>query len=583
MNADYLMDIRVRDALKKEVFLVPHDTDVEKLNEIMLLKNQDEVLVIDDDKKIVGIITRNDLAKNLARGIDRKTEVKYIMTPNVVFMPPDKPLLEARSEMRTLGIGRAPVLDEEGNLMGLLTARSICDGFSGQLEKAVDFQKLILDNLKTAVCIINDSCEILYYNRAFEELFKPSKLVKLSPSKFLPAELVDKIKKGEHPLEDIYFESKDNRKFTLKTCRFKFDQRLSGIILSIEEITNVVSLLAELDKTSHKLMYLEKQLNSLKDQECCFGKLVTKNPGMIKAIELAKKIAPTQAPILIRGESGTGKELLANAVHENSDRKNYPLIKVNCAAIPPNLFESELFGYEEGAFTGASRYGKTGLLELADKGTLFLDEIGELPLEQQAKLLRFLQDQTFYKVGGTRPIHVNVRIITATNRDLAALIHEGKFREDLYYRINVITIEIPPLRQRPEDIVPLVNTFIREYETYYDKKINHIDPRVLKTFMDYGWPGNVRELKNVVERMVILSENGQITEEILPRYLKEDEMGIEPIGELNDLDKAANIAEKRVILDTLKKYAYNKTKTARALKISRSTLYNKLRQYNLEK
>lgn len=583
MKTEYLLNIRVRDALAKEVFMVADDTNVEKLNEMMLLKQQEEVLVTDSNQKIVGIITTNDLAKSLARGIDRKTPVKFIMTPDVVFMPPDKLLLEAKSEMRKLGISRAPVLDKDGNLLGLLTAKSICDGFSNRLEKAVEFHELILDNVKTAICILDDRCEILSYNKAFEELFRPSRIIKMTPSNFLPAPLVERIKKGEHPLEDIYFESKDSRKFTLKTCRFNIAGQLSGVILNIEEISNVISLIAELDKVSYKLSFMEKQMSSLKDRECCFGELVSKNPKMMKAIEMARKIAPSQAPLLIKGESGTGKEMLANAVHENSTRKSFPLIKVNCAAIPSNLFENELFGCEEGDFSGSGKYGKTGLLELADRGTIFLDEIDELPAEIQVKLLHFLQDQTFFKAGGSRPIRVNVRVITATNKDLESLVREGSFNEELYRRINVITIEIPPLRERCEDIVELVNNFIHEYGNFYNKKIHHIAPGVLKTFMDYDWPGNVRELKNVIERMVILSNNGEITEDILPRYLRQDYLTIDTTIEINDLNKAADIAEKRVILDTLKKYAYNKTKTARALKISRSTLYNKMKEYNLEK
>ncbi|HHW03435.1 MAG TPA: sigma 54-interacting transcriptional regulator [Thermoanaerobacterales bacterium] len=583
MKAEYLLNIRVRDALTKEVFLVPEDTDVERLNEIMLLKQQEEVLVTDSNQKIVGIITTNDLAKSLARGIDRKTKVRLIMTPDVVFMPADKLLMEAKMEMRKLGISRAPVLDEDGNLLGLLTSKSICDGFSSRLEKAVEFHELILDKVKTAVCVLDDRCEILSYNKAFEEMFSPSRIIKMTPSNFLPEPLVERIKKGEHPLEDIFFENKDNRKFTLKTCRFKIAGQLNGVVLCIEEISNVISLIAELDKANYKLSFIEKQMGSLKDAECCFGEVVSKNPQMIKAIEKARKIAPSQAPLLIKGECGTGKEMLAKAVHENSTRKSFPLIKVNCAAIPSNLFENEFFGSEEGDFSGSGRYGKTGLLELADKGTIFIDEIDVLPSEIQIKLLHFLQEQTFFRLGGNMPVHANVRIIAATNKDLESLVREGSFNTELYRRISAITIEIPPLRERCEDIVDLVNTFVREYGNFYNKKINHIAPGVLKIFMDYDWPGNVRELKNVVERMVVLSNNGEITEDVLPGYLRKDYLTVEATAEINDLNKAADIAEKRVILDTLKKYAYNKTKAARALKISRSTLYNKMKEYNLGK
>jgi transcriptional regulator with PAS, ATPase and Fis domain len=581
LNTDYLMDIKVKDAIRKDVVLVHDNTNIESLNEIMLLKKQEEVLVINDNQKIAGIITRNDLAKSLARGIERKTEIKRIMTPDVVFMPPDKPLLEARSEMRNLGIGRAPVLDGNGEIMGLLTGKGICDTFSGQLEKAVNFQKLIMDNLKTAICILNEQCEILCYNKAFEELFRPSKIFKLTPYHFLPTELADKIKKGERPLDEIYFENKDNRKFSLKTCSFRFDDKLCGIIMNIEEISDVINLITELDKTNHRMFFLEKQINDNEEHKFTFGKLTGKNPEMIKVIELAKKTAPTDAPILIKGESGTGKELLAATIHENSERKNRPFVKVNCATIPADFFEGELFGLEEGTFDETANYGRVGLMELADKGTLFFDQIDEMPLKIQIKLKSFMKDKTFYKSGGNYPTRTDVRIIASTDKELCALIEKGDFCEELYHDLNIVPIEIPPLRKRSEDIVDIANYFILDCGQRYNKIIEHIDAKVLKVFMDYSWPGNIRELKNVVERTVVLSEDGRITWDNLPKHMKQEDYHHIP-QEVSDLDRASDIAEKRVIIEALKRCSYNKTKTAELLKISRSTLYNKLREYNID-
>lgn len=583
LKAEYLLNIKVKDALEKEVFLVPDDTDIEKLNEIMLLKQQEEALVTDTNQKIVGVITRNDLAKNLARGIDRKTQVKHIMTPDVVFMQPDKFLPQAKAEMRKLGISRAPVLDNDGNLLGLLTAKSICDGFSNRLENVVKLHELILDSVKTAVCVLDDGCEILSYNKAFEELFRPSRFIKITPANFLPAPLLERIKKGEQPLEEIYFESKDNRKFTMKICRFNMTGNLNGIILSMEEISDAVNLIAELDKAYYKLSFLEKQMKGFKDKEYCFGEFMSRNPKMIKAIEKAKKIAFSADPVLIRGENGTGKEMLANAIHENGNRKSFAFIKVDCAAVPSNLFEYELFGCKDGENADSGRCGKTGLLELADKGTLYIEAIEQLPEGMQLKLLDFLREQTLYKSWDNRSIRVNVRIIASTSKDLGSMVGEGLFNEELFHWLSVNTIEIPPLRERCEDIVELANNFANEYANFYNKRIKGISSQVLKTFMDHDWPGNVRELKNVIERMVILANKEELTEELLPKYLKHDDAVIGPIPEVTDLNKAADIAEKRVILETLKKYAYNKTKVARALKISRSTLYNKMKQYNLEK
>jgi len=574
------MDIKVKDALKKEVIIVHDNITVENLNEIMLVKKQEEVLVINDNNEIVGIITRNDLAKSLARGIDLKTEINTIMTCSVIVMPPDKPLLQARSEMRNLAISRAPVLDDNGQILGLLTGKGICDTFSSQLEKVVNFQSLIMDNIKTAICILNDKCEILAYNKAFKQLFKPSKIFKLTPEHFLPAELADKIKKGETPLDEIYFE-KDGRKFLLKTCPFNFDDKLCGMIMNIEEISDVINLITELEKANHRMLFLEKQLNSNKEQTA-FGKLTSKNPKMIEAIELGKRTALTDAPILIKGEGGTGRAMLAATIHEFSDRRNGPFVRVNCAAIPVNIFESELFGLNMGTLKETAYSDKIGLLELANKGTIFFENIHEMPFNIQIKLESFIKNKTFYKSDGNTPIKTDVRIIASTNKELSYLVEKDEFCEQLYEDINIVSIDVPPLRERSEDIIDIVKNFIVEFEQQYNKTIKHIDSEVLKAFMDYRWPGNIRQLKNVIERLVILCKNGTITVDDLPKYMRQEDAYHTVLQDVSGLDEASDIAERQVIIDALKKCSYNKTKTAEFLKISRSTLYNKMREYNIQ-
>lgn len=581
MKTDFLMDVKVKDALRKEVILVQDNITVENLNELMLLKKQEEVLVVDDNNKIVGIITRNDLAKSLARGVDLETEIKEIMTTDVIFMHPDKPLLQARSEMRNFAISRAPVLDDDGQLLGLLTGKGICDTFSAQLEKVVNFQSLIMDNVKTAICILNDKCEILAYNKAFKELFKPSKIFKLSPHHFLPGQLADKIKKGETLLDEIYFENKDGRKFLLKTCHFNFDDKLCGLIMNIEEISDVINLLTELEKVNHRMLFLERQLGNTEEQTA-FGKLTSKNPKMIEVIELAKRSAPTDAPILIKGESGTGKAMLAATIHEYSDRRKGPFVRVNCAAIPVNIFESELFGLEMGDFKKATSSGKIGLIELANKGTIFFENIHDMPINIQTKLESFIKNKTFYKTGSNTPVKTDVRIIAATDKDLSSLVEKHKFSKELYEYINIISMEIPPLRNRSEDIIDIVKGFVGEFEQLHNKTVENIDSEVLKIFMDYNWPGNIRQLKNVVERLVILCENGTITKECLPEYIKQENTSQPTLQDINDLNQASDMAEKQVIIEALKKCSYNKTKTAEFLKISRSTLYNKMREYNIQ-
>jgi len=575
------MDIKVRDAIRKEVIVVHDNITVENLNEIMLLKKQEEVLVIDDNDKIVGIITRDDLAKSIARGIDLDTEIKNIMTSDVFYLHPDKPLLQARSEMRSLAINRAPVLDGSGKLLGMLTGKSICDAFSDRLEKVVQFQNLVMNNIKTAICILNDKCEILAYNKAFEQLFKPSKIFKLTPNDFLPPKLAEKIKKGETPLDEIYFENRDGRKFLLKTWKFKFDDKLSGMIMNIEEISDVINLIAEIEKINQRILFLEKQLNSTGDKTA-FGKLTSKNPKMIQTIDLAKRTAPTDAPILIKGEAGSGRAMLAATIHEFSDRRKGPFVRVNCAAIPANIFESELFGQENGSVNEAAYSGKIGLIELANNGTIFFENIHEMPVNVQMKLDTFIKNKSLYQTDNNGAIKSDVRIIASTDKELSCLVGKNQFYEQLYEDINKVSIEIPPLRERSEDIIDLVKNFVSEFEELYNKRVNHIDSEVLKTFMDYHWPGNVRQLKNVIERLVVLCEDGSITVDDLPKYMREEDSYQPVLREVGGLDEAADYAERQIIIDALKKCAYNKTKTAEYLKISRSTLYNKMREYNIQ-
>jgi transcriptional regulator with PAS, ATPase and Fis domain len=278
--------------------------------------------------------------------------------------------------------------------------------------------------------------------------------------------------------------------------------------------------------------------------------------------------------VLITGESGTGKELIAQAIHGNSHRCYLPFIAVSCGALPDTLLESELFGYEKGAFTGAE-HTKKGRFELADRGTLFLDEIGDISLKTQVDLLRVLQQKTFRRLGGVEEIQVDVRILAATNRNLQQAILENRFREDLFYRLNVISIHVPPLRERKEDIPLLVKAFIRRYCLEVNKEIVKMSPSALKLLMNYDWPGNVRELENVIERAIVIGRGPEIVPEDLPF----------PGGEFAPemMPESLKMVEKMHIRKILHKTDWNISKTARLLEIDRQTLYNKIEKYKIEK
>ena len=332
---------------------------------------------------------------------------------------------------------------------------------------------------------------------------------------------------------------------------------------------------------SKNIKKTNETLESRVDYHESFYGMIGHSPKILKVYEAIKQVARTKATVLIEGESGTGKELVASAIHQISDRAKQPYITVNCAALSEGVLESELFGHEKGSFTGAIDK-KIGRFEAANKGTIFLDEIGEINQTVQVKLLRVLEERVIERVGSNTPIDVDIRVIAATNKKLSEEIKEGKFREDLYYRLNVIKIEMPPLRERREDIPLLIDFMIKEYARKLNKDVEYIDEGVLDTLIKYKWPGNIRELQNIIEYSVNMSHSNRITIDILPSKIKQksndyiliEDKNIETLEEL----------EKREIIKALNKYKnYKKDKdlVAEALGISRATLYRKLDKYNI--
>ncbi|PJB44825.1 MAG: two-component system response regulator [Deltaproteobacteria bacterium CG_4_9_14_3_um_filter_44_9] len=310
-----------------------------------------------------------------------------------------------------------------------------------------------------------------------------------------------------------------------------------------------------------------------------FSSIIGNSPKMKELFETLSMVTPTDATVLLLGESGTGKEIVANSIHQNSPRRENPYIKVNCAALPETLLESELFGHEKGAFTGAI-YKKRGRFELADGGTIFLDEIGEMSIPTQTKILRVLQEREFEAVGGTRTIQVNVRIITATNKDLEEEVNKRKFREDLYYRLNVVPITVPPLRDRKEDIPILAEYFLCKYNEKNKRSIKGFEPGVIDALIRYTWPGNVRELENIVERTVIMCRGEMISLNDLPSAIggsKQEEEQSEII-----MGHTLRDTEREVIRRTLEKTGGNRTRAATILGITRKTLQNKIKEYRID-
>jgi PAS domain S-box-containing protein len=348
---------------------------------------------------------------------------------------------------------------------------------------------------------------------------------------------------------------------------------------------------AGLQLLSKKLKELEGELAVYKDvvssiysSKYCFDSIVGEDVNLRNVKSIAQRAANTGSTILIMGESGTGKELFAHSIHQASPRTDRPFVRVNCAALPDNLLESELFGYEEGAFTGARKGGKPGKFEMANHGTIFLDEIGDMPLAMQAKLLIVLQEREIERVGGTKTIRVDVQVIAATNRNLEDMMKKGNFREDLYYRLNVVTLNVPSLRKRPLDIKLLINYLLPKLNQRLHTQVEKVTPEALQLLCSYDWPGNVRELENLLERAINLADLNQdscLSPECFPSLSRLVGQPVPGIESVDNLGEAVEKMEEETIRRVLQKTHNNKAQTAKILGLNKSVLYRKLKKYNL--
>ena len=351
--------------------------------------------------------------------------------------------------------------------------------------------------------------------------------------------------------------------------------------ITADELLVVIEKALKFRNLEEENIRLKKELQ----QTYGYDNLVGTSNAIKNIYELIEKVADTDGTVLISGASGTGKELIARAIHYNSSRSDRPLVVINCGAIPEELLESELFGHEKGAFTGAYK-SRIGRFEMANGGTIFLDEIGEMSPALQVKLLRVLQEKKFERVGGTKTIHVDVRITAATNKNLTTAINKGKFREDLYYRLNVIPMKVPPLKQRKSDIPLLIDHFLKKFQKGAKKKITGFSPEVMDAMLKYDWPGNVRELENVIKRLTILCDDEIVTVDDLPEHIPHKGRG-DRVVEEDFLEKGETLHdavedyEKRLILGALERSDWVKTKAAKLLNINRTTLVEKIKKQNL--
>lgn len=546
--------------------------------------NKKTLVALNDDGDMSGIISITDI-HNLglnSEGIE-DVKIKDIMKKNVVSVKKGMPIDECRNLMIKENIGILPVVDNFGKILGILRQEHIRDYLYMQLEEYGITLKYIIGHIKEGICAVNDEGVVILWNSFMEERYgiKSDEIVGRPISDFLEDTICERVLRRRIGISDVYSTYKKQDMYGLVHANpIFFGGEFVGVVCTELDVTEARNLSFELEKTNEKLKYLQDEVKNLSNG--VFEGILGNSDKIEKAKAIAKQVAKTSSSIFIWGESGTGKEVFSRAIHEQSGRKG-AFVPVNCSAIPAELFESEFFGYESGAFTGANKKGKSGIFELAKDGTVFLDEIADLPLNMQAKLLRVLQEKEVRRVGGEKTIKINPRIISATNKDLEKMVKEEKFREDLYYRLNVVEIKIPPLRERKEDIAILLHHFLDEMCRENGKPRLTLSKEAYKILENYRWKGNIRELKNTVENMVVLSDSSIIEKDDIPNYIVESAKNSNDDEDYPlDLTSAIEKLEIKNITKALEMSNGNKAKAAKILNIPRTTLYYKLDLYGIK-
>ena len=502
------------------------------------------------------------------------------------------PLLSGKEKLgdKILISNRTPIVWRQKIIGAVSVFQDITD-LENTCEELHATQKLkatleaVVENPHEGLVVVDEHSQIVMMNKFYLDVVGQSleevigkHILEITPGSQLP----ETVQTGNPQFAELW--KVRDREFIMMRVPIKNDGKIIGAIgKTLFKDMEVARVFAKkLIQLENDLEYYKEEFRKIHVSDYTFDDIIGVSASLAKAKNIATRAAQSSSTVLITGESGTGKEIFANAIHNSGPRCKGPFIKVNCAAVPEQLLESEFFGYSEGAFTGARKGGKPGKFELANKGTIFLDEVSDMSLTMQAKLLRVTQDREVERIGGTQqPIKVDVRIIAATNRDLQQLVKENKFRLDLFYRLNVISLELPPLRERSDDIEPLANQLFAKLNREFGTRIKGISPEAMEVLKSYNWPGNIRELGNIMERIINLCTDNYIDLEHLPSQLMR-ETGFRNYGDGPYTLKQGLIeAEKNLILYALHVTKGNKMQAARVLGIHRSVLYRKLAKYNL--
>ncbi len=565
---------------RKPLLLSPENT-VNDAVALMFTANMGEIFIVDRKNKLLGRISPESLARQLSKNSQKDIRLCQIMDKTVCPVDENAPLNLCKRLLTESKSSVLPVL-RKGVVVGSIGHEHIKDHDYAMLDVVEQQLESILNHIYEGVCTIDLASRVTFWNAGAERIYgvTASEITGQPLGDFFPDAILLKVLKTGQRYENIKHIPRDDSEVVISASPLFFQGNMIGAISSERDISDVRNLSIKLNQARSAVQFLEQEVykKTLHSESHIIGA----SQCFSNVLKKVRQASASDANILLIGESGSGKEVIARLIHSKSDRKGL-FVPVNCSAIPPDLFESEFFGYEYGAFTGASKQGKAGYFELAQGGTLFLDEVAELPPGAQAKLLRTVEDREVRRIGSEKVTKIDVRMISATHRNLRDMVEKGEFREDLYYRLDVIRLRIPPLRDRGNDILLFIERFLDEIGRKNKKPGIRMSQDALDALLAYTWKGNVRELRNCIEQMVILCEDHLITrEDVPPRILSPERQGKKSVHASPNLHLATGDLEKQMIQDALIKCNYNKSAAARLLGIKRTTLYYKLKCHGLE-
>lgn len=626
----------VSEFMTRDIKTVQPEDDILSLQEI-----NGEKLPVVADRQVIGIVTRSDLMQGYEKcfmkishelqailssvynpiiaidinGVitscnDAAEKVLMIKKHDVIglciteIMPESRldeiirsgksePLARINIKGRTYISNRTPIF-RDNQIAGAVAVMQDISGME-EMSRELSYTQMVSEELNAiiessfdGIFVTDDNGRVLIVNQAYERIsgVKISQVLGKTMEELVQTGIYDRsvtleVIESRKPITIVQEVVTGKTILVTGNPLFNEQGKLFRVVTNVRDITELNQLQRDLETMEGLKDQYEQELNMLRNELKGSQDLIYRSKKMKDLIKLVNRLAEVDSTVLIQGESGVGKELVAASLHKNSKRVDKPFIKINCGAIAENLLESELFGYEGGAFTGARKEGKAGVFEIANGGTLFLDEIAEVSPALQVKLLRFLQERVLIRVGGTKPISIDVRIIAATNQDLDSLVRQGIFRQDLFYRLNVLPLTIPPLRERKDDIPVLISYFMEKYNSRYEMK-RELDPAVMKILYDYDWPGNVRELQNVIERLVVMSNHRIIGRDDIMAYLY-PAVGSQYKGlsGIKPLKLAVEELEEHLLIEAIKQYRTTR-KVAEILGINQSTVVRKAARYGIK-